>query len=72
MTWARQLGSRLRHARRVAGFSQVELAAQLGLSVRTIQAAERGQSTPSSRTIDRWLERCDLTLTVELAPRNAA
>lgn len=48
------LGDRLRKARENAGLEQVELAARLGASRKTIGNAERGQTQPRRSLIMAW------------------
>jgi transcriptional regulator with XRE-family HTH domain len=48
------LGDRLRKARESAGLDQAELAAAIGVSKRSVGAAERGESTPRRHVLIAW------------------
>ena len=60
-------GSALRKARRRAGLSQRELAAQTGVAQPTIARIERNHDDPRLRTLERLLRACGETL--EVLPR---
>jgi transcriptional regulator with XRE-family HTH domain len=55
VTWRERVGLRLWWARLAAGMSTTELAAELGISRRTVDRIESGQAPPD-RYVDRWLE----------------
>jgi transcriptional regulator with XRE-family HTH domain len=55
----------LRHARRAAGLSQIELAARTGTSQATISAYESGAKQPSIDTLSRLLAAVGRRLTTE-------
>lgn len=56
-TWT--LSDRLAKARRTAGLEQAELAARLGLSLKTVSRYERGES-PRYDTLINWAEACGI------------
>jgi transcriptional regulator with XRE-family HTH domain len=58
----RQIGTRIREARRTAGLSQEEAASRAGVGYKRWQEIERGAANPTVRTLDRIAE----TLGVEL------
>lgn len=48
------MGDRLRKAREVSGYTQSDLADQIGISKRTIQSAENGHHAVRRITINAW------------------
>ena len=62
----------LREARARAGFSQRELARRAGTSQSVIARIERGQTSPSHRTLDRLLAAAGFHVRAELALRPVA
>lgn len=56
------LGFRLRIARWDVGLTQAQLATALGISRRTIQNYERGNSTPSTLVLQAWATECCVPL----------
>ena len=59
-------GYQLRVAREACGLTQGELAERLGISQQAVARAERWQSNPTVRFLDRWAEALGARLTVEL------
>ena len=62
-------GYQLRLARERTGMTQAQLAARLGISQQAVARAERWQSNPTVRFIERWADALGarLTLGLELA-----
>jgi transcriptional regulator with XRE-family HTH domain len=58
-------GRMLRRARRRAGLTQRQLAAEAGIPQETIARIEAGRVDPRLRTLDRLLEACGFGLEVE-------
>jgi transcriptional regulator with XRE-family HTH domain len=55
-----QLASRLAWARESAGITQAELAAQLGISRRTVSNYETGAQRPKLNRLVLWANTCDV------------
>ena len=60
-------GRMVRYARRRAGFTQRQLAANAGIPQETISRIESGRADPRVQTLDRLLEACEMGL--EVMPR---
>lgn len=63
-------GYLLRNAREEAGLSQMELAERLGVSQQAVARAERWDSNPTVRLLERWAEACGRDLRIHLAPES--
>ena len=61
-------GYQLRLARELSGKTQAELASRLGISQQAVARAERWQSNPTVRFIERWAEALGARLTLGLEP----
>lgn len=59
-------GYLLRLTREEVGLSQVELAAKLGVTQQAVARAERWDSNPTVRLLERWAEACGGRLRIEL------
>lgn len=60
----------IRHARRLAGLSQAELATRLGTTQSAIARLERGTANPRVNTLERVLSACGQKLELTSQPDN--